>query len=45
MKEEFVVLVDELDREIGVMKKMSAHFQGRLHRAFSIFIFQIVRLL
>jgi isopentenyl-diphosphate Delta-isomerase len=34
-----VVLVDEKDREIGVMEKMAAHETGSLHRAFSIFIF------
>jgi isopentenyl-diphosphate delta-isomerase len=34
-----VVLVDETDREVGSMEKMQAHREGRLHRAFSIFIF------
>lgn len=37
--EESVILVDENDKEIGVMEKMEAHIQGKLHRAFSIFIF------
>ena len=36
---EEVVLVDESDREIGTMEKLEAHRQGRLHRAFSVFIF------
>ena len=36
---EMVVLVDENDREIGTEEKMEAHEEGRLHRAFSIFIF------
>jgi len=36
---EEVILVDEQDKEIGVMEKMEAHLKGRLHRAFSIFIF------
>jgi isopentenyl-diphosphate delta-isomerase len=36
---EEVILVDEQDKEIGVMEKMEAHVKGRLHRAFSIFIF------
>ena len=36
---EEVVLVDELDNEMGVMEKMEAHKKGLLHRAFSIFIF------
>jgi isopentenyl-diphosphate delta-isomerase len=34
-----VVLVDDLDRELGTMDKLQAHKEGRLHRAFSIFIF------
>jgi isopentenyl-diphosphate delta-isomerase len=33
-----VILVDNLDQEIGVMDKMEAHEKGLLHRAFSIFI-------
>lgn len=37
--EEFVILVDEHDRETGRMEKMEAHRQGVLHRAFSVFIF------
>ena len=37
---EFVVLVDENDREIGTEEKMKAHEDGgKLHRAFSMFIF------
>jgi isopentenyl-diphosphate delta-isomerase len=38
MKEE-VILVNELDEQVGVMEKMEAHQKGLLHRAFSIFIF------
>lgn len=34
-----VILVNEDDEEIGVMDKMEAHIQGKLHRAFSVFIF------
>lgn len=37
--EEFVVLVDEQDNEIGLMEKMEAHEKGLLHRAFSVFVF------
>ncbi len=37
--QEFVVLVDEKDREVGVMEKIEAHRKGLLHRAFSIFVF------
>jgi isopentenyl-diphosphate delta-isomerase len=33
-----VVLVDEKDNTLGVMEKLEAHIQGKLHRAFSIFI-------
>lgn len=36
---EEVVLVDEQDKPIGVMEKMQAHREGKLHRAFSVFIF------
>ena len=38
-KEEHVILVDENDNEIGTMEKMEAHRKGKLHRAFSIFVF------
>ncbi|MEA2701625.1 MAG: isopentenyl-diphosphate Delta-isomerase [Candidatus Parcubacteria bacterium] len=34
-----VILVDEHDTQIGTMEKLAAHAQGRLHRAFSVFIF------
>lgn len=37
--EESVVLVDEDDKDIGVMEKLEAHRKGVLHRAFSVFIF------
>ncbi len=36
---EEVILVDEFDNEQGKMEKMQVHREGRLHRAFSIFIF------
>jgi len=39
MTNEFVILVDTSDREIGTMEKMEAHRKGVLHRAFSIFVF------
>lgn len=38
-KENNVILVDEYDNEIGVYEKLKAHEEGRLHRAFSIFVF------
>lgn len=37
--EEFVVLVDTADREIGIKEKLKAHEEGDLHRAFSICLF------
>jgi isopentenyl-diphosphate delta-isomerase len=38
--EERVVLVDASDREIGTAEKLAAHRDGgRLHRAFSVFLF------
>jgi isopentenyl-diphosphate Delta-isomerase len=36
---ESVILVDTNDNEIGTMQKVEAHLLGRLHRAFSVFIF------
>jgi isopentenyl-diphosphate delta-isomerase len=36
---EMVTLVDHNDREIGIEEKMKAHREGKLHRAFSIFVF------
>lgn len=36
---EDVVLVDENDLEIGTLEKLRAHAEGRLHRAFSVFVF------
>jgi isopentenyl-diphosphate delta-isomerase len=37
-KKELVILVDEMDHEIGVMEKMEAHKKALLHRAISVFI-------
>ena len=37
--DEYVVLVNENDNQIGIIEKMAAHIVPRLHRAFSIFIF------
>jgi isopentenyl-diphosphate delta-isomerase len=34
-----IILVDKKDKEIGTELKMKAHEDGKLHRAFSIFIF------
>ena len=34
-----VILVNQNDEEIGFEEKIKAHKQGKLHRAFSIFIF------
>ena len=38
-REEYVILVDENDREVGTVEKMEAHWQNRRHRAFSVFVF------
>jgi|SRR5579862_3910778 len=35
---EFVILVDEADKEIGIAEKILAHKNNQLHRAFSVFI-------
>jgi len=40
MNKEYVILVDEKDREIGQMEKQQAHLEGLCHRAFSVFIFR-----
>jgi len=37
--EEQVILVDTADQEIGLAEKLQAHREGKLHRAFSIFVF------
>ena len=39
MERNTVVLVDQEDKELGIMEKISAHEEGVLHRAFSVFIF------
>lgn len=39
MMEEFVILVDQNDNQVGVMEKIQAHIEASLHRAFSVFIF------
>ena len=40
--EEQIILVDEKDNETGSMEKLKAHENGgTLHRAFSIFVFNI----
>ena len=36
---ENVILVNEQDEEVGTMPKMEAHIEGKLHRAFSVFVF------
>ena len=35
---EYVILVDQHDREIGTEEKIRAHERGVLHRAFSVFV-------
>ncbi|MFH1182118.1 MAG: isopentenyl-diphosphate Delta-isomerase [Candidatus Woesearchaeota archaeon] len=36
---EFVVLVDRDNKKVGVEEKLKAHIDGKLHRAFSILVF------
>ncbi|MAG15991.1 isopentenyl-diphosphate delta-isomerase [Candidatus Woesearchaeota archaeon] len=36
---EEVILVDENDKQIGTAEKLQAHKDGKLHRAFSVFVF------
>lgn len=37
--DDLVVLVDTFDKEIATLDKLSAHVEGKLHRAISIFLF------
>jgi isopentenyl-diphosphate delta-isomerase len=39
MIQEMVILVDEHDKEIGLMEKQEAHVKALLHRAFSVMVF------
>lgn len=39
MMKQQVILVDKNNRKIGTEEKIKAHKEGKLHRAFSIFIF------
>lgn len=39
MSEELVILVNEKNKQIGLMPKMEAHEKAVLHRAFSVFVF------
>jgi isopentenyl-diphosphate delta-isomerase len=34
-----VILVDKNDKEVGIGEKIKTHQEGKLHRAFSIFVF------
>ena len=38
---EQVILVNENDEVIGADEKMNTHREGKLHRAFSIFVFNV----
>ena len=40
MPAESVTLVDRDDHPLGTMEKLQAHREGRLHRAFSVFVFE-----
>ena len=39
MVAQHVILVNELDEPVGIMEKMEAHRMAKLHRAFSVFLF------
>ena len=39
MNEDNLILVDISDRQVGTMGKEAAHREGRLHRAFSVFLY------
>ncbi len=40
MEEEYVILVDENDKKIGIEEKVKSHLpNGKLHRAFTALIF------
>lgn len=39
MPERKVILVDEKDNPVGTGEKLKTHQEGKLHRAFSIFVF------
>ena len=39
MSEDRLILVDILDRPVGEMPKMQVHVESRLHRAFSVFLY------
>ncbi len=41
-QQEYVVLVDLQDKQIGLMEKYQAHKEAKLHRAFSVFILKKV---
>ena len=36
-----IILIDENDNQVGVGEKMPVHEQGLLHRAFSVFLFNV----
>ena len=42
LSKEYVILVDERDKQIGKEEKLKAHELGLLHRAFSVFLFRKV---
>ena len=42
-RREFVTLVDSEDNVVGLEEKLRAHRDGKLHRAFSIFVFDANR--
>lgn len=41
--QEKLILVDKKDKKVGVEEKLKVHREGKLHRAFSVFIFRAKR--
>lgn len=39
VQQEEVILVNDSDEVLGVMEKLAAHKEAKLHRAFSVFVF------
>jgi len=39
MSDEYVIIVDDRDREVGRAEKLLVHLTARLHRAVSVFVF------
>lgn len=38
-EKDFLILVDEKDKQIGTEEKLQAHKKGKIHRALSVLVF------